>query len=158
VLAVVKMKGTCVDPQLHLNVPFGNALKYARNGLNQDQDCLKAAGLIDMQKNIVYDRPEKAILSVKISLNSWGSTYANEFARAMKKDRFLKDFQTFNPTFGSKPNCDENLDYTSMDNPCRGKLATCKFPNSKNATTDADGKRKPGETSCWRYSFRFHQK
>jgi len=124
--------------------------------LHHDHECLNASHLVG-QNVVTYSRRQKAILSVKFSLNAESSTYATEFALAMKKDPFLWNFETFNPNTGSKPNCDEKLDYTSMNNPCRGTSETCKFADSKNVTFDENGNKKPGETSCWRYSFRFHQ-
>jgi len=134
----------------------GAALKYALGGLNQDSDCLKAAGLFEVEDTRDYERPEKATSSLKFSLGHESTTYATEFAQAMRSDPYLQHFKVFNPNTGSKPNCDDNLNYSSMDNPCRGTLETCKFPDCKNANLDGNGKMKPRETSCWRFAFRFH--
>jgi len=136
------------------------SLKYALGGLNQDSDCLKAAGLFEEETRDYQrpeKRPEKVTLSLKFSLLRESTRYATDFAKAMQRDSYLRHFKTFNPNTGSKQNCDDKLDYTSMDNPCRGTLWTCKFPDSKNATYDTNGNMFPRKTSCWRFAFRFHQ-
>jgi len=130
----------------------GHALKFALGGLNQDLDCLKAAGF-DVVEG---DRPEKAILSIKFGLLAESTDYSTEFAQEMSKDTFLQQFKTYNPTMTSKPNCREQLDYTSMDNHCRGTLESCGLPREKNLKMVAD-KEQPAEKSCWRFTFRFHQ-
>jgi len=130
----------------------GIALKFALGGLGQDPDCLKAAGF-DVVEG---DRPEKAVLSIKFGLLAESTDYSTEFAQEMSKDTFLQQFKTYNPTMTSKPNCREQLDYTSMDNHCRGTLESCGLPREKNLKMVAD-KEKPAEKSCWRFTFRFHQ-
>jgi len=134
----------------------GSLLKFAKDGISQDPDCLKAIGLGDVTcDNKQYARSEVAILSVKFSLSGKVTTFATAFALAMKSDRFLKDFKTHK--VWCKTSCDPM--FTNMDHPCRGTLTTCTFPDTwRNFTTDANGKKKPCSTSCWRYLFRFHQK
>lgn len=41
------------------------ALKFAKSGLNQDPDCMKAAGIFDEDVDHKFARKEKAVLSVK---------------------------------------------------------------------------------------------
>jgi len=88
-------------------------IKFALGGLNQDIDCLKAAGLFDGEETHIYDRPEKSTLSLKFSLGEKSTPYATDFAKAMKRDPFLRQFRTFNPNLGSKPNCDEKSAWTT---------------------------------------------
>merc|ERR1712008_613628 len=72
----------------------GTALKFALDGLNQDHDCLKAAGLFDIEEAKVYERSEKATLSVKFSLAEKSTVYATKFAKGIKEDEFLGKFKT----------------------------------------------------------------
>jgi len=130
----------------------GAALKFADDGsrLNQDPELLKASGLWDQDENKRYLRKEKAIQSVKFSLAQKSSTYATDFALAMREDPFLKEFQTYNPNAWSKESCDPDL--TNIRHPCRGLATTC-----QNLLPNMTAKGKPCDTSCWRFAFRFHQ-
>jgi len=133
----------------------GFALKFAKPPLNQDLELLKDAGIF---YNDYENGPRMAILSVKFSLNEKSTTYANEFALSMNVNHGLKHFKSYYPNLRSKPNCADNLDYTSLRNSCQGTLETCKFPDSRNLTTDATtGKQRPMENSCWRVSYGFLQ-
>jgi len=130
----------------------GSALKFAKGGLNQDPDCLKASGLWDATpEEMVYTRTEKAILSVKFSLAEKSTPYATQFALAMKNDPYLRDFSTYNPNAWCKKSCDPK--FTDIQHKCRGTLDTCLFPEHENLTTE----KRPTSTSCWRFAFRFHQ-
>merc|ERR1712008_122310 len=120
--------------------------------LNQAADCLNTAGLWDLEAEKVYSRPEQAILSVKFSLAEKSTEYATNFALAMKKDPFLKDFKTYNPNAWCKKSCDPT--FTNINHPCRGTLATCDIPEAQNYES---GSKRPCSTSCWRLAFRFHQ-
>jgi len=133
----------------------GSALKFARKGLNQNPTCLIAAGL--WAEKYDPDTPFQAILSVKFSLSEKSNRYATDFALAMKKDKYLKKFKTYNPNAWEKESCDPK--YTTLDHPCRGTLEICKGPPGKlpNFKEDERGNKKPLRTICWRYSFRFHQ-
>jgi len=126
-----------------------SALKFAKDGLNQNESCWRAAGL--REPKMEYLRPEKAILSVKFSLAATSSNYATEFALAMKKDPFLNNFQTYNPNFWEKYSCDQ--DFTNIEHPCRGTLSTCTKPEHENLSKN----KRPCPTSCWRVAFRFQQ-
>jgi len=125
-------------------------LKYAEGGLNQDPQLLQVSGLWDEVDHALYPRSEEAIQSVKFSLGKESSTYATDFALAMKKDPFLNHFKCYNPNAWCKESCDPN--FTDIEHPCRGTLSTCQnlLPN-----TTPEGK--PCGTSCWRFAFRFHQ-
>jgi len=127
------------------------ALKFALNHLNQDPDCLKAAGLFDEDATKVYDRPEKATLSIKFSLAEKSTIYATEFAKGMKNDPYLSKFKTYNPNAWCKKSCDPK--FTDMSHPCRGSSSTCgiQSQNMDPAT------QRPCANSCWRFAFRFHQ-
>jgi len=129
----------------------GPALKFAQGGLNQDEDCLKASGLWDSAP-VTYSRAEQAIQSVKFSLAESSTQYATDFALEMKNDPFLKDFKTYNPNVWCKESCDPQ--FTNMQHPCRGTLATCTLPSGQNLSKDTNS---PCPTSCWRFAFRFHQ-
>jgi len=130
----------------------GPSLQYAKGSLNQDADCLKAAGLWDKTvQDMVYSRLERATFSMKFSLSEQSTPYASEFALAMRRDPFLKHFKTYNPNAWEKESCDPN--FTDIQHPCRGTLATCQIPESDNLTT---GTNRPCDTSCWRFAFRFH--
>jgi len=136
----------------------GGTLKYASGGLNQDPDCLKAAGLYNAveEENKHYDRLEKAILSIKFGLIAESTGYSLKFIKAMKADQFLNKFKTYDPTITSKDYCREKLGSTSVVNHCRGTLESCNFPRSRNLKT-LDDKEQPAKKSCWRFAFRFHQ-
>jgi len=134
----------------------GTALKYAQGGLSQDPECLKIAGFLDGEENTHYDRPEKAILSIKFGLTAESTSYSLIFIQAMKADQFLNKFKTYDPTITSKDYCREKLGSTSVVNHCRGTLESCNFPRSRNLKT-LDDKEQPAKKSCWRFAFRFHQ-
>jgi len=134
----------------------GAALKYAQGGLSQDPECLKIAGFLDGEENTHYDRPEKAILSIKFGLTAESTGYSLNFIQAMKADQFLNKFKTYDPTITSKDYCREKLGSTSVVNHCRGTLESCNFPRSRNLKT-LDDKEQPAKKSCWRFAFRFHQ-
>jgi len=124
------------------------ALKYSKGGLNQDHDLLKACGLWD-QKEVIYERKEQAILSVKFSMAERSTPFATEFALQMKNHGYLRKFRTYNPNAWCKKSCDPV--YTNIEHPCRGTPATCQIPEHDNF--GADGK--PTSKCCWRSSFRF---
>jgi len=129
----------------------GTSLKFAKGGLNQDADMLKASGLWDDQENKVYPRKEQVTLSVKFSLEEKTTSYATEFALEMRDDPFLSQFKTYFPNAWCKKSCDPK--YTNINHACRGTLQTCEINESENLTAD----RTPSSTSCWRFAFRFHQ-
>jgi len=125
------------------------ALKYALDGLNHDPGCLKATGIWD-QKAIFVSRREQAILSVKLSLVETNTSYAAQFALAMKEDIFLRNFKTYIPEAWSRESCDPNNN--NIWHKCRGTQNTCLYPKHKNLTTD----NKLASTSCWRFAFRYN--
>jgi len=136
---------------------FGdNVLRFARGGLNQDPDCLRAAGLMDAEDK-VHARVERATMSVKFSLADTGGifAYASQFQKRLKRDPFLSNFRTFFPNAWCKSYCADDPDFSSLENPCRGTLDTCKFPREMNLKL-VDNKEKPGENCCWRFGFQFH--
>jgi len=126
----------------------GKALKFAKGRLNQNEECLKAAGLwdVDYREEDLF----QVVQSVKFSLSEKSTTYASEFALAMKKDHFLKKLKTYNPNAWEKDSCDP--EFTNIEHKCRGTQETCQFPKSRNLTAEE----KPQKKSCWRYAFRFH--
>jgi len=130
----------------------GSALKFALGGLNQDPEYLKFAGLFDDDENKQYERPEKATLSIKFSLAEESTTYATDFAKAMKKDKFLGKFKTYNPNAWSKDSCDPN--FTDITYGCWGSSSTCGKQQSENLDQKTQ---RPSSNSCWRFAFRFHQ-
>jgi len=134
----------------------GTALKFARKPLNQYPECLRVAGLWDDEEDT---RLLMAIQSVKFSLAATTTTYSTDFALAVKKDPYLKTFRMYNPNAFCKEACDPN--FINEYYPCRGSTSRCGGPpdNKKNFRTDPEheGSMKPCRTSCWRYSFRWHQ-
>jgi len=106
----------------------GKALKFADWKLKQSSKCLKAAGLWDFD----YDEKKsfQVTQSVKFSLGDKSTTYASEFALAMKKDPILKEYKAYNPNAFEKGSCDPG--FTTFDHKCRGTLETCQFPKFKN--------------------------
>jgi len=134
----------------------GAALKFAGGGLNQNPECLRVAGLWEDEEDT---RPLQAIQSVKFSLTAKSSTYATDFALAAKKDPYLKTFRMYNPNAFCKHACDPHV--TNMYYPCLGSMSRCTGSpdNKRNFRPDPkeEGKVKPCATSCWRYSFRWHQ-
>jgi len=129
----------------------GAALKFAKGGLNQDADMLKAAGLWETEEEYAKDDPFQAILSVKFSLAEKSTPYATQFALAMKNHDYLRNFKTYNPNAWCKKSCDPN--FTDIQHKCRGTQGTCLTPKHENMTADG----RPTSTSCWRFAFRFHQ-
>jgi len=128
------------------------ALKFALGGLSQDSDSLRESGIWDqVHRMLSYSRTEHAILSVKVSLAEKTTPYATEFASEMEKDSFLGQFQTYNLIAGRKHSCDPN--FTDIQHQCRGTLDTCSIPEHENLTDD----KQPKKSSCWRFTFRFHQ-
>jgi len=102
------------------------------------------------QQNITQSRSERAILSVKFSLAEKNNDYATKFALAMKTDKYLKEFKTYNPNTWEKDSCDP--DFTNNKHKCRGSQETCEFSEHQNLTASGN----PAERSCWRFAFRFH--
>merc|ERR1719410_1611414 len=92
----------------------GKALKFAKGGLNQSAKCLKAAGLWD--ETYMETLPFEVVQSVKFSLSEKSTTYASEFALAMRKDHFLKNLKTYNPNAWEKDSCDP--EFTDIKHKC----------------------------------------
>jgi len=131
----------------------GEALKYAKGGLNQDLECLKTAGILHAVEK-KYDRNEKITMSVKFSLGENSTNYATEFQKLMKEDDFFGEFETFYPNAWCKSFCGGELAYTNMDNPCRGTDKTCNFPKNKNLKI-THGNLELKKECCWRFGYRF---
>jgi len=128
------------------------SLQFAKGGLNQDAEMLKASGLWDYDyETKSYGRSEQAMLCCKFSLAEQSTRDATLFMLAVKKDPYLGQFKTWNANCWCKKSCDPR--FTDFQHPCRGTLATCGFPQGENCTDTG----RPKNTSCWRYSFRFHQ-
>ena len=60
-----------------------------------------------------------------------------------------KNFILYSPNAFSKSTCDPN--WTSLEWPCRGTLATCRKQDHSLQKSHA-----PTNDSCWRYSYRYH--
>jgi len=127
----------------------GAALKFALEGMNQNPDCLKAAGLFDQEEAHAYERSEKVTLSIKFSLGEKCTEYATHFAKGMKEDEFLRQFKAYNPNAWCKKSCDPK--FTDKTHKCRGCSSTCVKQNIDPI------KKRPSNESCWRFAFRFHQ-
>ena len=150
------------------------ALKYALGGLNQDEDCLIAAGLWDEEQkrksaantsylvsslNIVNHR--KIVLSTRFSLSEESSTTATQFTLQFKNHPYImqQEFNIYSPNAYGKSTCDPN--WTDLNWPCRGTVETCQMIDTSNGddygTPQQTAKPKPMPTndSCWRYSFRY---
>merc|ERR1712079_746046 len=107
--------------------------------------CLKAAGLwqseqIYGEEERTHFRAEKAILSLSscnaFFSSSWEATsYAAQFAVAMKTDPFLGNFQTYEPRVTCIHLCDPT--FSGTDHPCRGTVDTCLFPRQLNFDADS---------------------
>jgi len=124
------------------------ALKYAMGGLNEDDECLKTAGRIaSKEKNSLYGRTEKVILSLK-GLGK-ASDSAGRLAMAMRADPILGQFKTYNPSAFSRGSCDPT--FTSISHPCRGTSSTCKYTEGQNLEHS-----RPSSKTCWRFTYRFH--
>jgi len=128
----------------------GPSLKYATNGLNQDADCLKASGLWDSTPQ-TYSWSQQVTLSVKFSLAKTSTTYATNFALAIKRDLFFANMKTYNPNVWCKNSCDPK--FTNINHPCRGTLPTCMLSANENFDTCTG---RPCGTTCWRVAFRYH--
>ena len=145
-------------------------LKYALGGLNQDEDCWKAAKLyidehpqdsIGAEKEKNKSRlPKKLghtqiVLSTKFSLNDQCNANATTFTVVLNKTTYFtsqnrkKNFIVYSPNAFSKSTCDPN--WTSLEWPCRGTLTTCRKQDPSQKKDIA-----PTNDSCWRYSFRCH--
>jgi len=125
-----------------------SALKFAKGGLDEDYECLKAAGRAIEHKNSLHGRTEKVILSVK-GLGK-PSDSAGRLAMAMRADPVLGQFKTYNPDI-SRGSCDPL--FTDVCHPCRGTSCTCGYTLAQNVYRG-----RPCSKSCWRYMYRFHQK
>ena len=132
--------------------------------LNQDRDCLVAAGIWNNSgqygnhsENISSSSNDKKrpkiVLSTRFSLNEESSATATSFAVLPNEEEFEEDklvqtqFRVYSPNAYNKSSCDPS--WTNMAWPCRGTFDTCCMED-KSAKTGA-----PTEKSCWRYSFRY---
>ena len=131
--------------------------------LNQDRDCLVAAGIWNSGQYGNYsenissssndEKRPKIVLSTRFSLNEESSATATSFAVLPNEEEFEEDklvqtqFRVYSPNAYNKSSCDPS--WTNMAWPCRGTFDTCCMED-KSAKTGA-----PTEKSCWRYSFRY---
>mmetsp|Transcript_94757 Transcript_94757/g.141965 ORF Transcript_94757/g.141965 Transcript_94757/m.141965 type:complete len:692 (-) Transcript_94757:304-2379(-) len=124
------------------------SLKYALDGLNQDEDCLIAAGLWDEGYT---QGAQMIVLSTRFSLSAESSATATEFTVLLKSHSYFLEeagFTVYSPNAFNKSTCDP--EWTRMDWPCRGTSSSCKIhdPALKSGI--------PKSESCWRYSYRYH--
>jgi hypothetical protein len=132
-----------------------DALKFAGGGLNQDQDCLVAAGLWEKDYyNGAGDLSAKAdtrkiVLSTKFSLSPDSHSQATQVAILLKSHPYIQagNFEIYSPNAFDKSSCDP--EWTRFDWPCRGTFETCRMkdPLLKMGV--------PTTECCWRYSFRY---
>ena len=133
----------------------GAALKFARNGWNQDPDCLIASGIWDPLEqrcppsgSVPTAKKLRLILSTKFSLGQESSPIASQFVLDMKGIPWVRDHcSIYSPNAVSKSTCDP--EWTRMEWPCRGTRETCQTPECCPSSGI------PQPSSCWRYSFRY---
>ncbi len=125
------------------------ALKFAIPPLNQDHDCLRAAGLFDdglIYTNLIKIQAQRIVFSTKFSLGEYTSAFATLIALALKAHPFAKDMFVYFPNSWMKSTCDP--DWTNMSHPCRGTEELCtKFIFDKNTGVPIE------KECCWRSSF-----
>ncbi len=133
VIAAVKQKPT--------------ALKFAMGGMNQDPDCLKAAGLFDDNYDTLkLKNAQRIVLSTKFSLGENTSSYATLVALLMKQDPYFELKVVYSPNAWDKNTCDPN--WTDINFPCRGTEETCKkYEFKDNLPVEKE--------CCWRSSYRY---
>jgi len=119
------------------------ALMFAGEAFKNDPDCLRSAGLWD--DGLRYAHPQRVVLSIKYGQAATGTPYAADFAKKLKLDSYMKEFQTHNPNLWCKKFC--------RNEGCTGTPRTCEFPVEQNLSPATQ---KPSQTSCWRFSFRYH--
>merc|ERR1719310_2309213 len=129
------------------------ALKFAGSALDgsdlrQDPECWQAAGLWG-SKGAAYEMTQKAIFSVRFGLDKKKSSYSTEVALRVRKNSYLCEFEFYNPNAFCKKSCDPQ--FTNIQHPCRGTTDTCDMELALRSG-------EPSLHSCWRYSFRQHQK
>jgi len=125
------------------------SLNFALDGLNQDHECLGAAGiwaesLEQRDTDLAKKDPRKGIYSVKFC-----TSFATDATAIMKRHEYVGTFDVYFPSAFNKRSCDPH--FITFSWPCRGTTATCCMePESLRSG-------KPDNNSCWRYSFRNHQ-
>jgi len=142
----------------------GHLLKYALGGLNQDPDCLVAAGIWDKlyldnhdddsSFDVTKEIPEKMnkrriVLSTRFSLDPNSQSQATHFTTMLKNHEYLQSehFIVYSPNAFDKSTCDP--EWTRFDWPCRGTHSSCQMEDVSLKTGV------PQDGSCWRYSFRY---
>lgn len=159
-IEAIKQDGECLKflhPSMRGNKSFviaaakskPESLKYGMGGLNQDRDCLIAAGLWDKYYDDIKNGMVRIVLSTRFSLNEESSKTATQFTVCLKAHSHIKEgsFLVYSPNAFSKESCDPK--WTRFDWPCRGTFDTCQMD-------EALRRGAPTNACCWRYSFR-HQ-
>lgn len=125
-------------------------LKYALGGLSQDRECWTAAGLTYSTPQGRKEGGVYIVLSTRFSLRSESQSSVTEFTRLLTAHPYIRDgiFDVYSPNAFEKSTCDP--EWTQLDWPCRGTFTTCLMP-AEHKTGE------PTASSCWRYSYRWHQ-
>ncbi len=123
------------------------ALKFALGGLNQDPDCLKAAGLFDDNYDTLkLKNAPRIVLSTKFSLGETTTSYATSAALLMQKNPYFASKVVYSPNTWDKNTCDPK--WTDINFPCRGTKETCKkYKFEDNRPVEKE--------CCWRSSYRY---
>jgi len=135
------------------------ALKFALEHLNQDPDCLKAAGLWSGSEQARHTgmRSEKCLYPIKFSLAATSSTYATVVTLALKNHIDLGTFEMYFPSAFMKESCD--ADFTNTSHPCRGQVngpGACQLRHYPTNLLGLARDGNPTSASCWRFSWRHH--
>lgn len=123
------------------------ALAFAAPKFKSSERFLRAAGL--WTERSACERLEHVVLSVRYGLDQAASPYSTKVAVALQSDAYMRCFYIYNPNTVCKGSCDRS--FTNRSHPCRGTTESCLLPLQLRTG-------KPTARSCWRYSFRWHQR
>jgi len=124
-------------------------LRYADKKLRKDEGLQKAARMLPMKHQV-----DRIILSKRFALGEASSDFSTSVLLALRVHEFFKNMTIYNPDTFDKGFCgpkDPKDAVTSPGWPCRGTEDTC-----AGQLCMADGH--PTPKSCWRYSYRWHEK
>jgi len=140
-------------------------LKLFTNGLNQDPELLRLAGLLgDPDEDLALDKL-RAVLSVKFGLHLAARTQSSMVRALMGEHEFFSAWRIYLPNSFSKRFCGSVQNATRYEGHCFGRCA-CKCTlgvrcDGNNGTEHRGGRKKclefAGRTtnhSCWAFSFR----
>jgi len=121
-------------------------LRYADKKLRGDEGLQKAGGFASMKRE-----PDRIVLSKRFALGEASSDFSTSVLIALRNHEYFKGMTIYNPDTFDKGFCGPKDEVTSTEWPCRGTEETC-----ARQFCMADGH--PTPKSCWRFSYRWHEK